>query len=50
MEALATFSLVGLGYLVTKLSKNNEGFQQQQQQQVPVSVLTLSTVHRTINQ
>ena len=39
MEALATFSLVGLGYLVTKLSKNNEGFQQQQQQ-VPVSVLT----------
>jgi hypothetical protein len=31
MEALATFSLVGLGYLVTKLSKNNEGFQTQQQ-------------------
>jgi hypothetical protein len=34
MEALATFSLVGLGYLVTKLSKNNEGFQTQQQQPV----------------
>jgi hypothetical protein len=31
MEALATFSLVGLGYLVTKLSKNNEGFETQQQ-------------------
>jgi hypothetical protein len=30
MEALATFSLVGLGYLVTKLSKNNEGFETQQ--------------------
>ena len=27
MEAIAAFSLVGLGYLVTKLSKNNEGFQ-----------------------
>jgi len=33
MEALATFSLVGLGYLVTKLSKNNEGFQTAQQPQ-----------------
>jgi hypothetical protein len=30
MEAIAAFSLVGLGYLVTKLSKNNEGFQTQQ--------------------
>ena len=30
MEALAAFSLVGLGYLVTKLSKNNEGFETQQ--------------------
>ena len=27
MEAIAAFSLVGLGYLVTKLSKNNEGFE-----------------------
>lgn len=29
MEAIAAFSLVGLGYLVTKLSKNNEGFETQ---------------------
>ena len=33
MEAIAAFSLVGLGYLVTKLSKNNEGFETQGQQQ-----------------
>ena len=28
MEAIAAFGLVGLGYLVTKLSENKEGFQE----------------------
>ena len=30
MEAIAAFGLVGLGYLVTKLSKTNEGYQDNQ--------------------
>ena len=31
MEAIAAFGLVGLGYLVTKLSKTNEGYQDNQE-------------------
>jgi len=37
MEAIAAFGLVGLGYLVTKLSQNKEGFQTENQSRIPIS-------------